>query len=188
MRLDTTGVSPLITESLSEPLYNPGSAILEDVVIHDSDEEPVLVEADPGCRSGAIEVIRGQSFYERSHFCDVLKEFTILNNFELQHIKTDSVRVTTRCRATNCTWRVHASAERDTQNFVIRRFCNGHIYNTLDAEKNHRQAKSRWIASIIRDRIFQHPRTTLVEIRTDMQRDYGLISVTTDLERGKKLH
>lgn len=47
-RPDTTSFSTLIIESLSKPLCNPRSPILEDVVIHYSDDEPVLVEADPG--------------------------------------------------------------------------------------------------------------------------------------------
>lgn len=65
---DTTSVSPLTTESLPEPFPNPSSPILEDVVIHDSNDELMLVEADPSCRSSVIESIQGQSFYDRATF------------------------------------------------------------------------------------------------------------------------
>lgn len=84
----------MIIDSRSKSLCNPGNPILEDVVIHDSDDEPVLVAADLGRRPCAIEFVRGQSFYDRAYLRDVLKEFAILNTFELQHIKTDSARVT----------------------------------------------------------------------------------------------
>lgn len=46
-----------------------------------------MVEADLGRSPGAIEFIFGQSFYSRGHFCDTFKEFVILNNSELGHIK-----------------------------------------------------------------------------------------------------
>lgn len=56
-RPDTTSVFPLITEFLPEPLCNLGSRILEDVVIHGSYDQLVLVETDPSRRPGAIEFI-----------------------------------------------------------------------------------------------------------------------------------
>lgn len=102
----------MIIESLLESLRNPGSPTLGDVVIHDTNDELVLVEADPDHRLGVTEFIRGQSFYDRAHCHDALKEFSILNNFELQHIKTDSAIVTTRCRTKSCMWHVHAGANR----------------------------------------------------------------------------
>lgn len=64
-------------------LGDPGSFMLEDVIIYDSDNEPVLVKVDLSYKQGAIDFIRGLSFYDRAHFCDSLKEFAILNNFEL---------------------------------------------------------------------------------------------------------
>lgn len=61
-------------ESLLELLNNPGSPILYDVVISDSEDEPVMVEADPGLRPRITEFILGQSFYDIGHFHDMLKE------------------------------------------------------------------------------------------------------------------
>lgn len=46
-----------------------------------------MVEADPGRRPGSIQFNLGQTFYDKRHFRDVLKEFFILNNFRLKHIK-----------------------------------------------------------------------------------------------------
>lgn len=61
---------------------------LYDVIIIDLGNKSV-VEDDPGRRPGAMTFILAQSFYNRGHFDNALKEFVILNNFELE-IKTDN--------------------------------------------------------------------------------------------------
>lgn len=58
------------------------SPILNDDIIYVSKYEPLLIEADPSRRPGAIEFIQEQSFYNRTNFRDALKEFAILNNFD----------------------------------------------------------------------------------------------------------
>lgn len=40
-----------------------------------------------------MEFTARQTFSDREHFSDALKEFVIMNNLELQHIKMDSRRV-----------------------------------------------------------------------------------------------
>lgn len=86
---------------ISLPLHNLGIPILHDVVINNSEDEWITVEAYSRLRTGVIEFIIGKSFYDRGYFLDAFKELSIMNNFELEHIKTDSWRVTARCRPKN---------------------------------------------------------------------------------------
>lgn len=132
-------ITTLTTESLLEPLSNPGSPILHDLVINDLDDEPVILEADPVRRLGAFEFILKKSFYDRRHFCRVLKEFAISNKFELEHIKTDSQIVKGKCLSKSCTWCVCATVVRGTQDFVMQKFCNEHTCNTSKQKKKHRK-------------------------------------------------
>lgn len=102
---------PSTTESSLEPIHNPSSLILHNVIINDPEDAPVMVEDDHDRRPRAIEFTFGQSFYKWRHFLDVLKEFAIVNNFEFEHI-TNNPRVTTGCQSKSCTWDMQVSIER----------------------------------------------------------------------------
>lgn len=67
-------------QSPFESLSNPSSSIHEDAVINDSGDEPVMVKDDRDRRPGEIEFTLEQSFYNRRHFRDTLKEFSIVKN------------------------------------------------------------------------------------------------------------
>lgn len=73
---------------------HPDSPILRDVVINDSKDEPVMVDADLG--PGVIEFILEKSIYDMAHFHEAFKEFAILNNLAIS--KIDSQRVTAKGR------------------------------------------------------------------------------------------
>lgn len=74
------------------------------IVINDFEDQMAMVEANLRRRPGMINFILKQSFYDRGRFYDGVKEFAILNNFELEHIRIDSQKVTARCQFKNCTW------------------------------------------------------------------------------------
>lgn len=118
----------------------------------------------------------GQTFFNRGHTRDMLKDFAIVKNFELQRIRTDSQRVTAKCRNENCTWRMHASIDKGIESFTIRRYYEEHSYSMPGSTKNHKQTKSSRIASIMKYRIARHPRTTPVKIRMNIQRDFSVHS------------
>lgn len=65
-----------------------------------------------------------QSFYDRGHFCNALKEFSILNNFELEHTKPivegSRANVCPNFRRGVC---MHMTG---AQFLTIRKFCNKH--------------------------------------------------------------
>lgn len=51
---------------------------------------------------------------------DAHKEFVIVKNFELSHIKTNNIKVTTKSRSEKRTWHVHASIDNGAKSFPIR--------------------------------------------------------------------
>ncbi|TXG64138.1 hypothetical protein EZV62_011132 [Acer yangbiense] len=59
--------------------------------------------------SGVIELQQGQLFNDVSHFRQILHDFTIQEGFALNMVKNESRRVTVKCKAEGCTWRVQAS-------------------------------------------------------------------------------
>ncbi|XP_039138740.1 uncharacterized protein LOC120276066 [Dioscorea cayenensis subsp. rotundata] len=50
-------------------------------------------------------------FSDSEHFKDALRNFAIKHNFNFTFIKNDKQRVTVKCAAEGCEWRVHASME-----------------------------------------------------------------------------
>lgn len=66
--------------------------------------------------------------------------------------------------------------------------CVASILVNPNAEKRHRQDKSPWIASIMKDRIYHHPNTTLADSRTAILWDFGVDVSYLRSWNGKELH
>lgn len=56
----------------------------------------------------------------------------------------------------------------------VQEACDEHTCDLLAARKHHRKAKSRRIASVMKDRISYHLGPIPAKIRTDTQREYGV--------------
>lgn len=82
-RLESSRNVILTTETPFEPICNPNSPIDHDPVIDHSEDEPIMIEDNLNRRPRVIKFILGQNFYDRGHFHDALKEFAIMNSFEL---------------------------------------------------------------------------------------------------------
>lgn len=129
-------------EISSKHLRDLNSSITHDPAIDGSEEEPVIMENDTSRGPKEMEFIIGQTFYRSGHFRDALKEFSIMKNFEIQRIKTDSRRVITKCQYKDYTWRMHAFIENGAEIFTIRKYYKKHSCSMPWSIKNHMQAKS----------------------------------------------
>ena len=58
---------------------------------------------------GNIVLKVGQLFKTIDEFRNVVKVFAIKNRFRLRRVKNEKSRVTLKCSALGCTWRIHAS-------------------------------------------------------------------------------
>jgi len=60
-------------------------------------------------REYKILVAVGDTFVDKSHWSEVIRDYALQEYFSLRRIKNDSLRHIATCRNLNCTWKIHAS-------------------------------------------------------------------------------
>ncbi|XP_072987504.1 uncharacterized protein [Typha latifolia] len=119
-------------------------------------------------------LVVGQEYEDVQTFRNSLTSAAIAANFELHMIRSDQRRVTARCAAEGCTWRVHASKLPQVSTFRIRTLTPEHTcVRTEDA--GHRQATAKWIANCIKDKLRHNRNYKPREILNDIRQEYGII-------------
>ena len=78
-----------------------------------------------------------------NEFREALKDFIIQEGFEVLRVENEKARVTTKCAAEGCTWRIHACPTPDGVTYKIKTYNPEHncIRTTLNSN-----ATSTWIA------------------------------------------
>ncbi|XP_058102741.1 uncharacterized protein LOC131246536 [Magnolia sinica] len=116
----------------------------------------------------------GQEFNSVGDFRDALRMYAIVKGFAYVKSRSSKDRVTAKCRAKGCPWRVHATILRTMQRFKIKRINNVHTCGGGVGKDGHPHATSLWVASIIKDKLRDKPQYTTREIRNDIYREYGV--------------
>ncbi|KAK3198567.1 hypothetical protein Dsin_021982 [Dipteronia sinensis] len=76
-----------------------------------------------------------------SHFREIIKDYSIQEGFKLKIIRKERNRITYKCEAECCPWRVHGSPTFDRVTYMLKTLRNMHTY--LSMTKN-RDANSIW--------------------------------------------
>ncbi|XP_008785987.2 uncharacterized protein LOC103704473 isoform X1 [Phoenix dactylifera] len=119
-------------------------------------------------------LVVGQEYEDVQTFRNALTSAAIAANFELHMIRSDQRRVTARCAAEGCMWRVHASKLPQVSTFRIRTLTPEHTC-VRSEDAGHRQATAKWIANCIRDKLRQNRNYKPREILNDIHREYGVL-------------
>ncbi|XP_058102775.1 uncharacterized protein LOC131246548 isoform X2 [Magnolia sinica] len=116
----------------------------------------------------------GQEFNSVSDFRDALRRYAIVKGFVCIYINNENARVTAKCRAEGCPWRVHASRLSTMQKFKIKTINNVHTCEGGVGKDGHPYATRLWVASIIKDKLRDKPQYTPKEIVNDIYQEYGV--------------
>ncbi|KAK3189032.1 hypothetical protein Dsin_028593 [Dipteronia sinensis] len=152
----------------------------------DSERPPtVLVRGRPYTElpSGVIELQQGQLFNDVNHFRQILRDFTIQEGFALNRVKNESHRVTVKCKAEGCTWRVHASPTADGLTYKIKSYNGEHTCRKLTKNE---EANATWIANRYGSLIRSNPDMKISLLETNLRQKYGLVVSTWKLYRAKQ--
>ena len=84
----------------------------------------------------------GQLFKDIDEYRNVVKVYAINNAFRLERVKNEKTRVTLRCAATRCTWRLNDSPNWSKGHFQIKTYCLEH---TCPRNNKNYEATSTWI-------------------------------------------
>ncbi|ERN11029.1 uncharacterized protein LOC18439213 [Amborella trichopoda] len=128
----------------------------------------------------------GKEFEDVRSFRRALISFAIAENFVIKYATNDLNRVTAKCQAEGCTWRIHASRISGFKKFRVKTMnpthtCRGWLNGA------HPQAGSKWIADRIKQRLKDNPKYKPREIIDDIRRHYGVQVTYLQAWQGKEL-
>ncbi|XP_057469927.1 uncharacterized protein LOC130758927 isoform X1 [Actinidia eriantha] len=115
----------------------------------------------------------GQRFRSVHEFREALRKYAIANEFTLMYKKNENERVTAKCKAEGCPWRIHASRLATTQLFCIKKMnathtCEGVVVPTgLQATRN-------WVAGIIKEKLKVNLDYNPKDIVNDIKQECGI--------------
>ncbi|ERN11030.1 hypothetical protein AMTR_s00024p00070750 [Amborella trichopoda] len=131
-------------------------------------------------------LVIGAEFQDAHSFRKTLVSFAIAENFALKFINNEASRVTAKCRAEGCTFRIYASLVSGINLFRIRTMNPLHTCDRL-LNESHPQIQSEWIADKIKQHVKDNPRYKPKEIMKDIHRNYGVQIGYSQARRGKEL-
>ncbi|XVF41703.1 hypothetical protein PTKIN_Ptkin01aG0301300 [Pterospermum kingtungense] len=128
----------------------------------------------------------GQRFSGVREFREALRKYAIAHQFAFRYKKNDSHRVTVKCKAEGCPWRIHASRLSTTQLICIKKMNPTHTCEG-DILTNGHQATRRWVASIIKEKLKLFPNYKPKDIVNDIKQEYGIELNYFQAWRGKEV-
>lgn len=132
---------------------------------------------------GEITLKEGRLFANVDKFREALKEYTIQKGCKIVRVKNEKSRVTCRCAALGCNWRIHASPLPDDITYKIRKYEGEHtcLTSTIISEAN-----SRWICKKMIGCLKTNPKMTLDAMQVEIQHKYGVEASLTQLYRARR--
>ncbi|CAN0879609.1 hypothetical protein LINGRAHAP2_LOCUS13165 [Linum grandiflorum] len=128
----------------------------------------------------------GQRFSCVTEFRESLRKYAIAHQFAFKYKKNDSHRVTVKCKADGCPWRIHASRLSNTQLICIKKMHPTHTCDGSALTTGH-QATRSWVASIIKEKLKVFPNYKPKDIVNDIKQEYGIQLNYFQAWRGKEI-
>ncbi|XP_050224006.1 uncharacterized protein LOC126673784 isoform X2 [Mercurialis annua] len=152
---------------------------------------PLVGSSDEGHAKGAQQWQNtitgvGQRFSSVHEFRESLRKYAIAHQFAFRYKKNDSHRVTVKCKAEGCPWRIHASRLSTTQLICIKKMNPAHTCEGSVLTTGH-QATRSWVASIIKEKLKIFPNYKPKDIVNDIKQEYGIQLNYFQAWRGKEI-
>ncbi|GAB2246365.1 hypothetical protein Droror1_Dr00001858 [Drosera rotundifolia] len=128
----------------------------------------------------------GQRFESVTEFRESLRKYAIAHQFAFKYKKNDSHRVTVKCKAEGCPWRIHASRLSTTQLICIKKMNPTHTCEGAAVTSGY-QATRSWVASIIKEKLKVLPNYKPKDIVNDIKEEYGIQLNYFQAWRGKEI-
>lgn len=111
----------------------------------------------------------GMEFKSLKQFKKAILKWSVLNGREVRFAKNDKVRVRAVCKG-NCGFTALVSRVGDSHTYRMKTLVDRHTCGRVFANKN---AKSKWVAKGVMDRIMGGSDVSLAEIIQDVRRNYA---------------
>ncbi|KAF7128017.1 hypothetical protein RHSIM_Rhsim11G0080600 [Rhododendron simsii] len=111
-------------------------------------------------------LVEGMKFTGARQFREFLKEWNVVNGYDIEYKKNESTRITTVCRY-GCTWRIHASPIMRTTTFQIKSIIEEHEGGR---QYDNRPANSSYIGKKLLDEIKDNPTINITSFKNKIRR------------------
>ncbi|XP_034574049.1 uncharacterized protein [Setaria viridis] len=128
----------------------------------------------------------GQEFDNVKDFRAQLCKYAIGKGFAYRFIKNETTRVTVKCVAEGCTWRLHASESSRNKKFVIKKMTDEHTCGGGNGE-GQRRATRQWLTNIIKEKLHDNPMLKPKELVKEIYEQYGVTLTYSQVWRGKEV-
>nr|XP_043608881.1 uncharacterized protein LOC122580681 [Erigeron canadensis] len=114
-----------------------------------------------------------QRFSSFADFREALHRFSIAHAFRYKYKKSDDHRVSVKCKAEGCPWRIYVSRLPTTHLIRIKKMIPEHTCNGMAAKAGYRATKG-WVGNIIKEKLKNSSNYRPKDIVADIQREYGV--------------
>ncbi|KAF6142834.1 hypothetical protein GIB67_002698 [Kingdonia uniflora] len=111
-----------------------------------------------------------------------IRAYAVVNKFNLEHVLSNKYKIVIHSKGHKCSWRIYATRLVSSALFRVSTYCSVHtcIRVETDGGNAYKTASSRWVASIIKQKLRKDPNYKPSEIIDDIQIHHN-IDVTYNL-------
>ncbi|XP_039040325.1 uncharacterized protein LOC120178581, partial [Hibiscus syriacus] len=114
-----------------------------------------------------------QRFNSFNEFREAVHKYSVAHGFAYRYKKNNHHRVTVKCKAQGCPWRIFASRLSTTQLICIKKMNTTHTCEGAAVKAGHRATRG-WVGSIIKEKLKASPNWKPKNIANDIKREYGI--------------
>ncbi|CAH2054734.1 unnamed protein product, partial [Thlaspi arvense] len=114
-----------------------------------------------------------QRFNSFIEFRDALHKFSVAHGFAYKYKKNDSHRVSVKCKAQGCPWRITAARLSTTQLICIKKMNPRHTCERAVIKPGYRATRG-WVRTILKEKLKAFPDYKPKDIAEDIKKEYGI--------------
>ncbi|KAF6164765.1 hypothetical protein GIB67_041017 [Kingdonia uniflora] len=124
----------------------------------------------------------GDLYRDKIELKNRIRAYTVVNKFNLEHVLNNEYKIVVCCNCHKCSWRIYATRLLGSALFQVSTYCSVHTCIRVETEdgNTYKTTFSRWVASIIKQKLRKDPNYKPSGIIDDMQIHHN-IDVTYNL-------
>ncbi|KAF6177098.1 hypothetical protein GIB67_015973 [Kingdonia uniflora] len=124
----------------------------------------------------------GNLYRDRIELKNHIRAYAVVNKFNLKHVLSNEYKIVVCCKGHKCSWQIYATWLLGSTLFRVSTYCSVHTCIRVETEggNTYKAASSRWVTSIIKQKLRKDPNYKPSRIIDDMQ-IYHNIDVTYNL-------
>ncbi|XP_065859865.1 uncharacterized protein [Euphorbia lathyris] len=115
-----------------------------------------------------------QQFNTVQELREALRRYSIAHGFKLAFKHNDATRVSAKCKAEGCPWRVHASKLSTTPLFRIKRIIETHMCGAETGRFSPPKASRKLVATIVKEKLRDTPNFSPKEMAKQIRQEFGI--------------